>query len=149
MSEKELHIYTRVSTRAQEIDGTSLDTQKALGEKVAKRLKLKPVLMNEGGKSSNHEEIDKRPVLQKLLLGIEEGTVRHLQVKQFWLQENAAAGELSIVKIPRAENCADALTHPWGISDIFVDDHGLLLHTTYAGTSGKPPLRLTLPRAIT
>ena len=41
-------------------------------------LKLKPVLMNEGGKSSNHEEIDKRPVLQKLLLGIEEGTIRHL-----------------------------------------------------------------------
>jgi len=78
MSEKELHIYTRVSTRAQEKDGTSLDTQKALGEKVAKRLKLKPVLMNEGGKSSNHEEIDKRPVLTKLLLGIEEGTVRHL-----------------------------------------------------------------------
>ena len=78
MSEKELHIYTRVSTRAQEQDGTSLDTQRKLGTEVAKKLKLKPVLMNEGGKSSNHEEIDKRPVLQKLLLGIEEGTVRHI-----------------------------------------------------------------------
>lgn len=78
MSEKELHIYTRVSTRAQEIDGTSLDTQKKLGTQVATKLKLKPVLMNEGGKSSNHEDIDKRPVLQKLLLGIEEGTVKHL-----------------------------------------------------------------------
>ncbi len=42
------------------------------------------------------------------------GKVRHLQVKQLWLQENVAAGELTIVKIPRAENCADALTHPWG-----------------------------------
>lgn len=78
MSEKELHIYTRVSTKAQETEGTSLDTQKQLGTQVAKKLKLKPVLMNEGGKSSNHEEIDKRPVLQKLLLGIEEGTVKHL-----------------------------------------------------------------------
>jgi site-specific DNA recombinase len=78
MSGKELHIYTRVSTRAQEKDGTSLDTQRKLGTEVAKKLKLKPVLMNEGGKSSNHEEIDKRPVLQKLLLGIEEGTVKHL-----------------------------------------------------------------------
>ena len=78
MSEKELHIYTRVSTRAQETEGTSLDTQKKLGSQVAKKLKLKPVIHNEGGKSSNHEEIDRRPVLQKLLLGIEEGTVRHL-----------------------------------------------------------------------
>ena len=46
------------------------------------------------------------------------GKVRHLQVKQLWLQENVAAGELTIVKIPRAENCADALTHPWGANDL-------------------------------
>ena len=46
------------------------------------------------------------------------GKVRHLQVKQLWLQENVAAGELVIVKIPRVENCADALTHPWGASDL-------------------------------
>ena len=44
--------------------------------------------------------------------------VRHLQVKQLWLQENVAAGELTIVKIPRAEHCADALTHPWGANDL-------------------------------
>ena len=44
--------------------------------------------------------------------------VLHLQVKQLWLQENVAAGELTIVKIPRVENCADALTHPWGASDL-------------------------------
>ena len=46
------------------------------------------------------------------------GKVRHLQVKQLWLQENVAAGELTIVKIPRAENYADALTHPWGTNDL-------------------------------
>ena len=46
------------------------------------------------------------------------GEVRHLQVKQLWLQENVAAGELTIVKIPRANNCADALTHPWGANDL-------------------------------
>ena len=83
MSDKELHIYTRVSTRVQETEGTSLDTQKNLGTEVAKKLKLKPVVHNEGGKSSNHEEIDKRPVLQKLLLGIEEGTVKHLYSYNF------------------------------------------------------------------
>ena len=44
--------------------------------------------------------------------------MRHLQVKQLWLQENVAAGELTIVNIPRVENCADALTHPWGVSDL-------------------------------
>ena len=46
------------------------------------------------------------------------GKVRHLQVKQLWLQDNVAAGELTIVKIPRAENCSDALTHPWGANDL-------------------------------
>ena len=46
------------------------------------------------------------------------GKVRHLQMKQVWLQENVAAGGLTIVKIPRVDNCADALTHPWGASDL-------------------------------
>ncbi len=46
------------------------------------------------------------------------GKVRHLQVKQLWLQENVAAGELTIVKIPRIDNCADALTHPWTAHDL-------------------------------
>ena len=32
------------------------------------------------------------------------GKVRHVQVKQLWLQGNVAAGEVSIVKIPRADN---------------------------------------------
>ena len=46
------------------------------------------------------------------------GKVRHLQVKQLWLQENVAAGELIIAKIPRVENYADALTHPWSAHDL-------------------------------
>ena len=46
------------------------------------------------------------------------GEVRHLQVKQLWLQENVAAGELAIVNNPGIENCADALTHPWGANDL-------------------------------
>ena len=37
------------------------------------------------------------------------GKVRHLHVKQLWIQEAVAAGELIVVKVPRAENCADAL----------------------------------------
>ena len=46
------------------------------------------------------------------------GKVRHLQAKQLWLQENVAAGELVIAKIPRVENYADALTHPWSAHDL-------------------------------
>ena len=46
------------------------------------------------------------------------GKMRHLQVKQLWLQENVAAGELTIVRIPRIDNCADALTHPWTAHDL-------------------------------
>ena len=57
-------------------------------------------------------------VARGLLLRQGVGNVRHLQVKQLWLQENVAAGEFMIVKIPRVENYADALTHPWGASDL-------------------------------
>ncbi len=46
------------------------------------------------------------------------GKVSHFQVKQLWLQEHVAAGELPIGKIPRVDNCADALTHPWGANDL-------------------------------
>ena len=33
------------------------------------------------------------------------GKVRHLHVKQLWIQDAVAAGELIVVKIPRAQNC--------------------------------------------
>lgn len=45
------------------------------------------------------------------------GEIRHLHVKQLWLQETAAAGELVIGKIPRSANWFDALTHPWTSAD--------------------------------
>lgn len=75
-----LHIYTRVSTDSQEENGTSLDTQKALGIKAAKALKLDFKVWNEGGASSRYEDFDNRPVLLQLLREIEAGDVRHLWV---------------------------------------------------------------------
>ena len=66
------------------------------------------------------------------------GKVRHLQVKQLWLQENVAAGELTIVKIPRVDNCSDALTHPWGAHDLpFWEAMGICFIPTKANTSGQ------------
>lgn len=75
-----LHIYTRVSTRLQEEEGTSLDSQKELGIQKSKELGMNHKVWNEGGKSSSNEDLDNRPVLKELLLGVEAGRVKHLFV---------------------------------------------------------------------
>lgn len=75
-----LHIYTRVSTVVQADEGMSLDIQRELGIKRANDLGFEHKLWNEGGKSSNHEEIDKRPVLSQLFNEIKQGVVKHLFV---------------------------------------------------------------------
>jgi DNA invertase Pin-like site-specific DNA recombinase len=77
---KSLHIYTRVSTMAQANEGTSLATQYRLGVKKAKELKLVPVHLDEGGKSSHHENIADRPVLLELYQAIKRGEVKHLWI---------------------------------------------------------------------
>ena len=41
------------------------------------------------------------------------GKVKHLSVRQLWLQEQTASGRLAHVKVPRLQNGADALTHHW------------------------------------
>lgn len=78
--ENTLHIYTRVSTAVQADEGMSLDFQAEIGAKRAKDLGFKHVLWNEGGKSSNHEEIDKRPILSQVYNKILSGEIKHLFV---------------------------------------------------------------------
>ena len=78
--DKTLHIYTRVSTAIQADEGMSLDFQAEIGFKRAKDLGFKHVLWNEGGRSSNHEEIDKRPVLSQVYNKILSGEIKHLFV---------------------------------------------------------------------
>ena len=74
------------------------------------------------------------------------GKVRHLRVKQLWLQENVAAGELTIVKIPRAENCSDALTHPWGAHDLpFWEAMGICFIPAVNGPYLRPKDQSTYP----
>ena len=41
------------------------------------------------------------------------GRVKHLSIRQVWLQERVATGYLTCRKIPREINCADAMTHHW------------------------------------
>lgn len=75
-----LHIYTRVSTQAQEDFGSSLETQRELGEKAAKSLGMIPKVWNEGSGSSKHDDFSNRPVLSQLLSAVDAG-----QVKQIWV----------------------------------------------------------------
>ena len=79
-SDQTLHIYTRVSTAVQADEGMSLDVQAETGKKRAKELGFEHILWNEGGKSSNHEEIDKRPKLSLVYNKIVSGEIKHLFV---------------------------------------------------------------------
>lgn len=74
-----LHIYTRVSSAAQE-DGTSLSSQKELGIEAANRLGFKHKVHNEGAQSSAHDDLINRPVLTALLKQIDDGEIGHLYV---------------------------------------------------------------------
>ena len=42
------------------------------------------------------------------------GKVKHVQVKQLWLQERIREEKLRMIKIPRAQNCSDAFTKHYG-----------------------------------
>ncbi len=75
-----LHIYTRVSSAAQEDVGTSLDTQKELGIRKAKELGMTPKIWDEGGQSSRHDDLINRPKLTELLSKIDSGEIKHLWV---------------------------------------------------------------------
>ena len=75
-----LHCYCRVSSRVQEEQGTSIETQHELGKLKSKELKMKVQFWNEGAKSSDHEDIEKRPVLSSLVTAITDGKVKHLWV---------------------------------------------------------------------
>ena len=75
-----LHIYTRVSSTAQQEEGTSLENQKQLGIKKAGELGFDYRLWNEGGQSSFFDDLNNRPVLVSLLTLIESGAVKHLFV---------------------------------------------------------------------
>lgn len=66
-----LGIYTRVSSRKQEDDGTSIDYQIKIGKSISKKLGMKVEVYNEGGKSSWESNINTRPELVRLLKDIE------------------------------------------------------------------------------
>ena len=77
-----LHCYCRVSSGAQEVDGTSLASQQQLGKLKAKQLNLTPQIWLEGAASSDSDDIDKREQLSSLMTAIDDGKVKHLFVTE-------------------------------------------------------------------
>jgi DNA invertase Pin-like site-specific DNA recombinase len=78
--ENTLHIYIRVSSAVQRDEGTSLTTQLELGQRRAEALGFFHTVWDEGGKSSNHEDVGSRPKLSQLYAAICSGAVKHLYV---------------------------------------------------------------------
>ena len=45
------------------------------------------------------------------------GKMKHLNIRQLWLQERVHLGHLKFTKVPREINLSDALTHHWSSAD--------------------------------
>ena len=73
-----LHIYTRVSSKSQDEDGTSIETQKDVGIQKSIELGMEYRVWNEGGASSKFENLTNRPVLTQLMGEVENGNIDHL-----------------------------------------------------------------------
>lgn len=78
--EKTLHIYTRVSTQIQKDEGTSLESQYEEGVRRAKQLGFQWRHWDEGGLTSNHENLADRPKLNSLYNAIKSAQIRHIFV---------------------------------------------------------------------
>ena len=70
-----LFCYLRVSTKGQVEDGHSIQNQRAIGKRLARKLDMTYYELNEGGKSSSRGE---RPVFEELKSAIMRGEVKHL-----------------------------------------------------------------------
>ena len=89
-----LHCYLRVSSISQEETGTSLETQRELGKLKAEQLKMNVKFWDEGAKSSDHEEIDKRPKLSALMSSVEDG-----DVKNVWVVESSRLSRTESISV--------------------------------------------------
>ena len=45
------------------------------------------------------------------------GKVKHLECRQLWIQGMVGSGKVTCLKVPRADNPADAMTHYWNCTD--------------------------------
>ena len=83
MKKDTLHLYKRVSTDQQEIEGHSLEYQEDLGIKKSQELGMDYKIHNEGSKSGSGDDLEKRPVLSNLMTMVRGGEVKHIFVYEF------------------------------------------------------------------
>ena len=118
-----LHIYTRVSTDAQEEKGTSLESQSTLGKEYAKANGFKAKVWNEGSASSS-DSWENRSVLVQLLGEIDDGNIKHIYV---WHTDRLSRSRLSSAIIQdKFEKNAVTLHTKSGKRDL-TDSHDKLL----------------------
>lgn len=109
---EQLHCYFRVSSSIQE-KGASLEVKDMRGRKIAEERGLEYIPYPEGSASSHSETLDKRPQLQKLLLKIRDGDVKHIFA---WdmdrLSRNKRVSSLVLMDME------DKDSHEWNEDDI-------------------------------
>ena len=139
-NKEKLHCYFRVSSAIQE-QGVSLNVEEMRGRKIAEERGLEFEPYMEGSQSSNSENLDKRPQLAKLLLGIKEGKVKHLFA---WdmdrLSRNKRVSSLVLMEIE--ENGVPFYTDS-GVGDTSIRDDMLMLEIKRLFASHDNALRTT------
>ena len=98
------HWSIALSSAEAELNASVKAAQEALGianleEELGRRLLIRLY----GDSSANHGIIQRQGT----------GKVKHLTVRQLWLQQQAELGSCEHRKIPRALNSSDMLTHHW------------------------------------
>ncbi len=139
-NKEKLHCYFRVSSKVQE-EGASLDVQEMRGKQIAKERGLEFEPYMEGSASSNSEDLDKRPQLAKLLLGIREGKVKHLFA---WDMDRLSRNKRvsSLILMEMEENQTKLYTDN-GVVDTSIRDDMLMLEIKRLFASHDNALRTT------
>ena len=73
------------------------------------------------------------------------GKVKHLSIRQLWLQEKVEEGTLWHEKIPRPTNCADAMTHHFTRAEGEIHFKGMNCHRPMSQASVGNPVTV-LPK---
>lgn len=89
-------VYVRVSSKGQENDGTSIETQINEGLQFSKQMGFEPLLFNEGGKSSWSDSIEDRNKLNDLFEEIIEGNINSIWV---WNLDRLGRNSVSWINI--------------------------------------------------
>lgn len=118
-----LHIYTRVSTDAQEEKGTSLESQATLGIEYAAANGFKAQIWNEGSASSS-TSFTNRSVLVRLLNEVADGNIQHIYV---WNTDRLSRDRLSSAIIHDKLTKSGVTLHTKSGARDLTDSHDKLL----------------------